>query len=53
MKLWDLKRGQRFRMPPEQCVWTFEKMDGMYARCFNERGELSIFTTPDDVEVIA
>lgn len=49
-KLWHVKRGERYRLCGE--VFTFEKMDGMYARQYDERGELQIFLTDEDVEVI-
>lgn len=51
--MWDLERGARFRLAARAEPMTFERMDGMYARVFNARGELEIFITREPVEVVA
>ena len=43
MKLYELKSGQKFKLPNLDGVFTFEKVDGMYARVFTENGEIDLF----------
>lgn len=44
MKLYELKSGQKFKLLDLNEVFTFEKVDGMYARIFTPTGELAFIT---------
>lgn len=52
--IWDLKRGDLFRLAPEfdpeQRVWQFDHMDGMYSFAFNGKGE--VLNWSGSVEVV-
>ena len=57
MKLYELKTNQKFKFPMlgdavNNEVFTFEKVDGMYARIYNEKGQLDFVACYVDVEVI-
>jgi len=42
MKLHELEKGDTFRLAEDNDspVFTFEKVDGMYSRCFTVSGDL-------------
>ena len=46
--VWRLHRGELFRLGRH--ILEFERMDGMYARCWTRTGQLVIFT--GNVEVL-
>ena len=52
MKLYELKSGQKFKLPNLDEVFTFEKVDGMYARAITPTGELDFITCYADVKVV-
>ena len=43
MKLYELKKGQRFHLKNVDGVFTFLKIDGMYANILNADGELIFY----------
>lgn len=43
MKLYELKEGQRFHLKNVDGVFTFLKIDGMYANILNADGELIFY----------
>jgi len=42
MKLYELEKGDTFRLEEDNDspLFTFEKVDGMYSRCFTVAGDL-------------
>lgn len=57
MKLYELKPNQKFKFHNvddvvNNKVFTFEKVDGMYARIYNEQGQLDFVACYVDVEVV-
>lgn len=52
MKLYELKSGQKFKLPNLDEVFTFEKVDGMYARVFTGNDELDFIACYVDVNVV-
>lgn len=40
MKLYELKSGQKFKLTNLDEVFTFRKVDGMYAQIYTQTGEL-------------
>ena len=52
MKLHDLTPGQRFRVVGTESIWTYCKKSGDYAHVYDERGELHIFGTKADIELV-
>jgi len=42
MKLYELEKGDTFRLAEDDDspIFTFEKVDGMYSRCFTVSGDL-------------
>lgn len=52
MKLYELKPNQKFKFHNVDGVFTFEKVDGVYARIYNEQGQLDFVACYVDVEVV-
>ena len=57
MKLYELKQHQKFKHNNvddvvNNEVFTFEKVDGMYARIYNEQGQLGFVACYVDVEIV-
>ena len=52
MKLYKLKSGQKFKLPNLDGVFTFEKVDGMYARIITPTGEIDFIACYVDVKVV-
>lgn len=38
--VWDLAKGDRFCIPGDQRVWTFQKMDGAYCMAVDQHGNV-------------
>lgn len=53
MKLYELKRGQKFKMQNVDGEFIFDKVDGMYARIFDKGNQLRFIACYVEVEVIA
>ena len=53
MKLYELKRGQKFKILYEgeelEEVLTFEKTDGSYSSCFDSSGQIAYITVYAEV----
>ena len=47
MKLYELKSGQKFKLLNLDEVFTFEKVDGMYARIITPKGEIDFIVMND------
>ena len=52
MKLYKLKSGQKFKLSNLDGVFTFEKVDGMYARIITPTGEIDFIACYVDVKVV-
>lgn len=52
MKLYELKSGQKFKLTNLDEVFTFDKVDGMYARVFTQTGELEYIACYAEVLLI-
>lgn len=52
MKLYELKSGQKFRLTNTDEIFTFRKVDGMYAQIYTQQGELTFIACYVTVEVI-
>ena len=52
MKLYELKSGQKFKLLNLDEVFTFEKVDGLYARVITQTGEIDFIACYADVKVV-
>lgn len=44
--VWELRRGDKFKVDGCEDVFTFDHMDGMYCFAKNERGEILNWSGP-------
>ena len=52
MKLYELKSGQKFKLTNLDEVFTFRKVDGMYAQIYIQAGELDFISCYVEVVLV-
>ena len=54
MKLWQLipYSHVKFRLDPDGEIYEFNRIDGMFSKCYNEAGKLVHIMANTDVEVV-
>lgn len=50
VNVWDLRRGDRFRIPGDPRTWTFRSMDGGYCYALSEDGDVLNYCGPVELE---
>lgn len=51
VNIWELKKGDRFRVEGSDSIFTFDHMDGMYGHAYAADGYLLMWSGP--VEVVS
>jgi hypothetical protein len=52
MKLYELKKGQRFKLDGYDDVFTFIKIDGMYSNIITEKGDLVYYAAFAECQLV-